>query len=85
MCFLFFFLWPQHFVPLRFGSPPLYFSSAGAQFLPPLSPVIKPDQNRSLTFKYLLGSVKVFHSSALRFFFYIQLSVRKVVILSKLN
>lgn len=53
---------PQHFVPLRFESSPLYFSSAGAQFLPPLSPVIKPVQNRSLTFKYFLGSVLVFYS-----------------------
>jgi len=61
---------PQHFVPLRFGSPPLYFSSAGAQFLPPQSPVIKPVQNRSLTFKYFLGSVLVFHSSALGIFLY---------------
>lgn len=62
---------PQHFVPLRFGSPPLYFSSAGAQFLPPQSPVIKPVQNRCLTFKYFLGSVLVFFSSALRSFFFL--------------
>lgn len=61
-------------VPMRFGSPPLYFSSAGAQFLPPLSPVIKPDQNSSLTFKYFLGSVLVFRST-LRFCSCIRLSL----------
>lgn len=68
---VFFFLGsPQHFVPLRFRSPPLYFSSAGAQFLPPQSPVIKPVQNRSLTYTYFLGSVLVFFSSAQRFFLF---------------
>lgn len=59
------------FCPTEVWCLPLYFSSAGAQFLPPPSPVIKPDQNRSLTFKYLLGSVEMFHSSALSFFLFL--------------
>lgn len=71
---------PQRFVPLRFGNPPLYFSSAGAQFLPLQSPVIKPVQNRSLTFKYFLGSVTVFFSSALTFLLDIQLNLRAVFV-----
>lgn len=88
---------PQHFVPLRFRSPPLYFSSAGTQFLPPQSPVIKPVQNRSLTYTYFLGSVLVFFLFSTEIFYFlfflyiypgqnlpnVLVKVRKAVLFSK--